>query len=96
MLGHISCVAASDSSESDFVLMLVTQNIVKRVVIDYAFNFLKRNLRQSSKVFDIPHKRMLKKVSNLGSFAVEFPEKQNHRHVGSGLNRLHKLDFEIN
>ncbi|XP_015169882.1 potassium transporter 5-like [Solanum tuberosum] len=35
-------------------------NIVKRVVIDYAFNFLKRNLRQSSKVFDIPHKRMLK------------------------------------
>ncbi|XP_049343962.1 potassium transporter 5-like [Solanum verrucosum] len=35
-------------------------NIVKRVVIDYAFNFLKRNLRQSSKIFDIPHKRMLK------------------------------------
>ncbi|KAG5587666.1 hypothetical protein H5410_048100 [Solanum commersonii] len=35
-------------------------NVVKRVVIDYAFNFLKRNLRQSSKVFDIPHKRMLK------------------------------------
>ncbi|MCD7456621.1 hypothetical protein HAX54_032401 [Datura stramonium] len=35
-------------------------NIAKRVVIDYVFNFLKRNLRQSSKVFDIPHKRMLK------------------------------------
>ncbi|CAN4093101.1 unnamed protein product [Withania somnifera] len=35
-------------------------NNAKRVVIDYAFNFLKRNLRQSSKVFDIPHKRMLK------------------------------------
>ncbi|XP_060181388.1 potassium transporter 5-like [Lycium barbarum] len=35
-------------------------NIAKRFVIDCAFNFLKRNLRQSSKVFDIPHKRMLK------------------------------------
>ncbi|PHT78049.1 hypothetical protein T459_16101 [Capsicum annuum] len=35
-------------------------NIAKRFVIDYAFNFLKRNLRQSSKVLDIPHKRMLK------------------------------------
>ncbi|OIT36238.1 PREDICTED: potassium transporter 5-like [Nicotiana attenuata] len=35
-------------------------NIAKRVVIDYAFNLLKRNLRQSNKVLDIPHKRMLK------------------------------------
>ncbi|PHU22111.1 hypothetical protein BC332_07218 [Capsicum chinense] len=35
-------------------------NIAKRFVINYAFNFLKRNLRQSSKVLDIPHKRMLK------------------------------------
>lgn len=35
--------------------------IVKRILIDYAYNFLKRNLRQTSdKVFDIPHKRMLK------------------------------------
>ncbi|CAL9023886.1 unnamed protein product [Prunus brigantina] len=34
--------------------------IVKRILIDYAYNFLKRNLRQSDKVFDIPHKRMLK------------------------------------
>ncbi|XP_006359444.1 potassium transporter 5-like [Solanum tuberosum] len=34
--------------------------IAKRVVINYVYNFLKRNLRQSSKVFDIPHKRMLK------------------------------------
>ncbi|KAM5563977.1 potassium transporter 5 [Rosa sericea] len=34
--------------------------IAKRILIDYAYNFLKRNLRQSDKVFDIPHKRMLK------------------------------------
>lgn len=34
--------------------------IWKRVVIDYGYNFLKKNLRQSSTVFDIPHKRMLK------------------------------------
>ncbi|KAK3415571.1 hypothetical protein EUGRSUZ_H01188 [Eucalyptus grandis] len=32
----------------------------KRVLIDYAYNFLKKNLRQSDKIFDIPHKRMLK------------------------------------
>lgn len=31
-----------------------------RVLIDYAYNFLKRNVRQSGKVFDIPHKRMVK------------------------------------
>lgn len=35
-------------------------NIGKRVVIDYAYNFLKKNLRQSNRMFDIPHKRMLK------------------------------------
>uniref|UniRef100_A0A3Q7I5N9 Potassium transporter n=1 Tax=Solanum lycopersicum TaxID=4081 RepID=A0A3Q7I5N9_SOLLC len=35
--------------------------VTKRMVINYAYNFLKRNLRQSSnKVFDIPTKRMLK------------------------------------
>ncbi|XP_022758030.1 potassium transporter 5-like [Durio zibethinus] len=34
--------------------------IGKRILIDYAYNFLKKNLRQSEKVFDIPHKRMLK------------------------------------
>ncbi|KAL3517464.1 hypothetical protein ACH5RR_020053 [Cinchona calisaya] len=34
--------------------------IGKRILIDYAYHFLKRNLRQSNKVFDIPHKRMLK------------------------------------
>ncbi|KAL3725432.1 hypothetical protein ACJRO7_030456 [Eucalyptus globulus] len=32
----------------------------KRILIDYAYNFLKKNLRQSDKIFDIPHKRMLK------------------------------------
>ncbi|KAG6426857.1 hypothetical protein SASPL_111092 [Salvia splendens] len=32
----------------------------KRVVIDYGYNFLKKNLRHSNRVFDIPHKRMLK------------------------------------
>ncbi|GFQ05703.1 potassium transporter 5 [Phtheirospermum japonicum] len=35
-------------------------NIAKRVLVDYAYNFLKRNLRQSNRVFDIPQKRMLK------------------------------------
>ncbi|PIN05370.1 hypothetical protein CDL12_22087 [Handroanthus impetiginosus] len=35
-------------------------NIGKRVLIDYTYNFLKKNLRQSNKVFDIPQKRMLK------------------------------------
>lgn len=32
----------------------------KKVVIDYAYNFFKRNLRQSNRVYDIPHQRMLK------------------------------------
>ncbi|KAH1081275.1 hypothetical protein J1N35_021036 [Gossypium stocksii] len=35
-------------------------NMMKRILIDYAYNLLKRNLRQSEAVFDIPHKRMLK------------------------------------
>ena len=34
--------------------------IGKRILIDYAYNFSKRNLRQTDKVFDIPHKRILK------------------------------------
>uniref|UniRef100_A0A2P2P3G5 Potassium transporter n=1 Tax=Rhizophora mucronata TaxID=61149 RepID=A0A2P2P3G5_RHIMU len=34
--------------------------IMKKIMIDYAFNFLKRNLRQSENIFDIPRKRMLK------------------------------------
>ncbi|XP_023892774.1 potassium transporter 5 [Quercus suber] len=35
-------------------------SVARRIIIDYAYNFLKRNLRESEKVFDIPHKRMLK------------------------------------
>ncbi|PPS05044.1 hypothetical protein GOBAR_AA15624 [Gossypium barbadense] len=35
-------------------------NIMKRMVIDHAYNFLKRNVRKREKVFDIPHERMLK------------------------------------
>ncbi|MBA0742401.1 hypothetical protein Gogos_015465 [Gossypium gossypioides] len=35
-------------------------NIMKRIVINHVYNFLKRNVRQREKVFDIPHKRMLK------------------------------------
>lgn len=35
-------------------------NFGKKIVIDLAYNFLKKNLRQSDKVFDIPRKRLLK------------------------------------
>ncbi|KAK7337419.1 hypothetical protein VNO77_17993 [Canavalia gladiata] len=35
-------------------------NIGKRILIDYAYNFLRKNLRSSGKIFDIPHKRMVK------------------------------------
>ncbi|XP_044502490.1 potassium transporter 5-like [Mangifera indica] len=34
--------------------------IGKRILIDYAYNFLKKNVRQSEKVYGIPYKRMLK------------------------------------
>ncbi|KAI3995241.1 hypothetical protein MKX01_032043, partial [Papaver californicum] len=34
--------------------------LAKKILINYAFNFLRRNLRQSEKVFEIPHKRLLK------------------------------------
>ncbi|CAL0320603.1 unnamed protein product [Lupinus luteus] len=34
--------------------------IGKRILIDCAYNFMKNNLRQSDKVFDIPHERMVK------------------------------------
>ncbi|KAF8394543.1 hypothetical protein HHK36_020754 [Tetracentron sinense] len=34
--------------------------IGKKILINYAYNFIRRNLRQSDKVFDIPHKRLLK------------------------------------
>ena len=32
----------------------------KKVLINVGYNILKKNLRQTEKVFDIPHKRMLK------------------------------------
>lgn len=35
-------------------------SIGKKIVIDFAFNFMRRNLRQSDKIFDIPRKRLLK------------------------------------
>lgn len=35
-------------------------NIGSKILINYAYNFLKKNLRQSDKVFDIPHKRLVK------------------------------------
>ncbi|XP_071713999.1 potassium transporter 19-like [Rutidosis leptorrhynchoides] len=35
-------------------------SIGKRFLIDYAYNFMKKNLKQSTTVFEIPHKRMLK------------------------------------
>jgi KUP system potassium uptake protein len=48
LIGETEVVAGSSAS------------IGKRIVINYAFNFLKRNLRQTTNVFDIPHKSMLK------------------------------------
>ncbi|GLT66555.1 hypothetical protein SLA2020_389130 [Shorea laevis] len=48
LFGETEVVAGKESS------------VGKRIVIDYAYNFLKRNLRQSDEVFDIPRKRMLK------------------------------------
>ncbi|BFG43319.1 hypothetical protein CerSpe_295930 [Prunus speciosa] len=64
-------IEAVDKAWSWGVVHLIGENevtaakgagIIKRILIDYAYNFLKRNLRQSEKVFDIPHKRMLKVV----------------------------------
>ncbi|GMI98804.1 ARABIDOPSIS THALIANA HIGH AFFINITY K+ TRANSPORTER 5, high affinity K+ transporter 5 [Hibiscus trionum] len=34
--------------------------IGKKILINYAYNFIKRNLRQTDEVFEIPHKRLLK------------------------------------
>ncbi|KAL4368054.1 hypothetical protein GQ457_05G002310 [Hibiscus cannabinus] len=34
--------------------------IGKKIVINYAYNLIKRNLRQTDEVFEIPHKRLLK------------------------------------
>ncbi|KAK6937414.1 Potassium transporter [Dillenia turbinata] len=35
-------------------------NIGKQILINYAYNILRRNLRQTDKVLDIPHRRLLK------------------------------------
>ncbi|KAK9139398.1 hypothetical protein Scep_009079 [Stephania cephalantha] len=35
-------------------------NLGKKIVINYAYNLLRRNLRQSEKVFEVPHKRLVK------------------------------------
>ncbi|KAJ0449870.1 putative potassium transporter [Helianthus annuus] len=35
-------------------------SIGKKFLIDYAYNFMKRNLKQSYNVFEIPHEKMLK------------------------------------
>ncbi|KAK9136943.1 hypothetical protein Sjap_007537 [Stephania japonica] len=35
-------------------------NLGKKIVINYAYNVLRRNLRQSEKVFEVPHKRLVK------------------------------------
>jgi KUP system potassium uptake protein len=48
LIGETEVVAGTGSS------------LGKRIVIDYAYNFMKRNLRQSTNLFDIPHKCMLK------------------------------------
>ncbi|KAL5983852.1 hypothetical protein ACLOJK_017948 [Asimina triloba] len=45
------------------VVSLVTKKgsrIGKRVLIDYAYNILRRNSRQRDEVFEIPHKSLLK------------------------------------
>ncbi|KAH6754826.1 hypothetical protein C2S53_020006 [Perilla frutescens var. hirtella] len=42
------------------VMAVKGTNLGKKVVIDYAYNFMKKNVRQSNTVFDISHKRMLK------------------------------------
>ncbi|KAL5827293.1 hypothetical protein ACOSQ3_019128 [Xanthoceras sorbifolium] len=49
LLGENEVVAAEEAGMS------------KRLMIDYAYNYVKKNLRQHDKVFDhIPHKNMLK------------------------------------
>ncbi|XP_028804196.1 potassium transporter 5 [Neltuma alba] len=42
------------------VVAIKGANIGKKILINYAYNFVKKNLRQSDKVFDIPHKRLVK------------------------------------
>lgn len=62
-------VEALDEAWRNGVVHLIGENEVvagkgagigKRLLINYGYNFLKRNLRQTENVFDIPHKRMLK------------------------------------
>ncbi|XP_021775446.1 potassium transporter 5-like [Chenopodium quinoa] len=48
MMGESEVMASKGSS------------VVKRIVIDLAFNFLRKNLRQSDEMFDIPRKQLLK------------------------------------
>ncbi|XP_076915868.1 potassium transporter 5-like [Bidens hawaiensis] len=42
------------------IVSRVGSSIGKKFIIDYAYNFMEMNLRQSYNVFEIPHKRMLK------------------------------------
>ncbi|KAK9983645.1 hypothetical protein SO802_033170 [Lithocarpus litseifolius] len=62
-------IEALDQASRAGIVHLIGENEVvagegatmgKRFLINYAFNFLKKNLRQTENVFDIPHKRMLK------------------------------------
>ncbi|KAM4086625.1 hypothetical protein ACJW30_10G116700 [Castanea mollissima] len=62
-------IEAMDQASRAGIVHLIGENEVvackgagigKRFLINYAFNFLKKNLRQTENVFEIPHKRMLK------------------------------------
>ncbi|KAK9983799.1 hypothetical protein SO802_033324 [Lithocarpus litseifolius] len=62
-------IEAMDQESNAGIVHLIGENEVvackgagigKRFLINYAFNFLKKNLRQTENVFEIPHKRMLK------------------------------------
>ncbi|KAL5561520.1 hypothetical protein UlMin_031267 [Ulmus minor] len=62
-------IEAVDKAASDGVVHLIGESEVvasegagigKRILIDSAYNFLKRNLSESHICFDIPHKRMVK------------------------------------
>ncbi|XP_015898975.3 potassium transporter 5 isoform X1 [Ziziphus jujuba] len=48
LIGETDLIAGKGSSLS------------KRILINYAYNFLKKNSRQTDQLFDIPHRRMLK------------------------------------
>ncbi|KAI4329756.1 hypothetical protein MLD38_028104 [Melastoma candidum] len=67
--GDANEVDRIEKARRDWVVHLVGESEVvagkgsgigKRVMVDYLYAFLKRNLRQSEKTFDIPHERMLK------------------------------------